>query len=287
MSSRTEHNNPKIRGSLDLTYHYEMLSDRARVSVFEQAIKSTCLGKRVLDCGCGTGIFSLIAARAGAEMVYGVDLDPEVLSIARDNVSNCGYHNIRLLEKDTRKLTLDDLDGFPVDVVICENLSTWQVTEPEISVLNHVNVNLISNPCTHLPQRVSNLLQPVESQFLFHELVELKHHYFQFTGTPAPLELGNSIVYNEVHFTDINLGHWFNKVCVEITRAGTLNSLRLTSPLVVHDGLEFTGSDTLMPPVIIPLDYPLPVQPGDRVEIEVCYHHLSQWSDVQASAKLV
>lgn len=32
-------------------------------------------GKRVLDCGCGTGILSIVAAKCGAHQVVGYDID--------------------------------------------------------------------------------------------------------------------------------------------------------------------------------------------------------------------
>ncbi len=56
--------------------HEDMLKDQVRTGSYMNA----CLknpeqfaGKVVLDIGCGTGILSIFAARAGAKHVYGVD----------------------------------------------------------------------------------------------------------------------------------------------------------------------------------------------------------------------
>ena len=43
-------------------------------------------GQKVLDVGCGTGVVSLTAARAGAQ-VQGVDLTPELVARARENAA--------------------------------------------------------------------------------------------------------------------------------------------------------------------------------------------------------
>lgn len=43
-------------------------------------------GRRILDIGCGSGILAIIAALLGAEMVLGVDTDPEAVKAASDNV---------------------------------------------------------------------------------------------------------------------------------------------------------------------------------------------------------
>lgn len=56
--------------------HEEMLKDEVRTRTYEMAImQNTHLfeGKTVLDVGCGTGILSMFAAKAGAKHVYGID----------------------------------------------------------------------------------------------------------------------------------------------------------------------------------------------------------------------
>lgn len=41
----------------------------------------------VIDYGCGSGVLALAAARLGASHVYAVDIDPQALEAARENVS--------------------------------------------------------------------------------------------------------------------------------------------------------------------------------------------------------
>eukprot|EP00808_Paulinella_micropora_P011783 g6190.t1 len=57
--------------------HEEMLKDEVRMDRYRRAIthnRHLFKGKVVLDVGCGTGILSMFAAKAGAKMVYGVDM---------------------------------------------------------------------------------------------------------------------------------------------------------------------------------------------------------------------
>lgn len=55
--------------------HEEMLKDEVRTLTYRNAIyhnKHLVKDKVVLDVGCGTGILSMFAARAGAKHVIGV-----------------------------------------------------------------------------------------------------------------------------------------------------------------------------------------------------------------------
>lgn len=56
--------------------HEEMLKDRVRTGAYMDACRKNekqFKDKIVLDIGCGTGILSIFAAKAGAKHVYGID----------------------------------------------------------------------------------------------------------------------------------------------------------------------------------------------------------------------
>jgi ubiquinone/menaquinone biosynthesis C-methylase UbiE len=55
--------------------------------VFEIVVREGDLtGRRVLDCGCGTGRLAQVLAETGIARVWGVDPEPEMLRVARSNV---------------------------------------------------------------------------------------------------------------------------------------------------------------------------------------------------------
>jgi len=56
--------------------HEEMLKDTTRTRAYQRAIEENpndFKDKIVLDIGCGTGILSIFAARAGAKHVYAIE----------------------------------------------------------------------------------------------------------------------------------------------------------------------------------------------------------------------
>jgi len=100
--------------------HEEMLKDEVRTLTYRNSMwhnKHLFKGKIVLDVGCGTGILSMFAAKAGAEHVYGVDMSG-IVEQARTIVSQNG-----LADKVTiirGKIEEIQLPVEKVDVIISE-----------------------------------------------------------------------------------------------------------------------------------------------------------------------
>jgi SAM-dependent methyltransferase len=76
--------------------HQEMLKDAVRTDAYRDAIERNAdffKGKSVLDVGCGTGILSMFAARAGAKRVVGVDMSSMAFK-AMENVKENGLEDV-------------------------------------------------------------------------------------------------------------------------------------------------------------------------------------------------
>nr|WP_294077138.1 50S ribosomal protein L11 methyltransferase [Prevotella sp. UBA5379] len=58
-------------------------------------------GKRVLDCGCGTGILGIAALKMGAEEAVGYDIDDWSVRNARHNAEINGIRNLKVLQGDS------------------------------------------------------------------------------------------------------------------------------------------------------------------------------------------
>ena len=55
---------PFVQAYSRFPIHRAMLQDSARVSAYSSALSAAVAGKTVLEVGCGTGILSLMAAKA-------------------------------------------------------------------------------------------------------------------------------------------------------------------------------------------------------------------------------
>jgi len=73
-------------------------------------------GKTVIDYGCGSGILAIAAAKLGAKVVFGVDIDEQALISARDNVRANG---VELILSSTA-----DQAPAPADIVLANILAS-------------------------------------------------------------------------------------------------------------------------------------------------------------------
>ena len=100
--------------------HREMLADNSRTCSYRTALEGSpdlLQGASVLDVGCGTGVLSLFAARAGARKVYAVDGSAEIADVARENVSRNGFAEaVDVIQGRMEGVTLPE----KVDVIVSE-----------------------------------------------------------------------------------------------------------------------------------------------------------------------
>merc|ERR1711935_842140 len=100
--------------------HEEMLKDEVRTLTYRNSIwhnKHLFKDKVVLDVGCGTGILSMFAAKAGASKVIGVDMSGIVESAKKIIEANGLSDKIEIIRGKVEEITLP---VEKVDVIISE-----------------------------------------------------------------------------------------------------------------------------------------------------------------------
>jgi protein arginine N-methyltransferase 1 len=86
-----------------------MIADRVRTGAYAEAIvRAVKPGDVVIEIGCGPGLFSLLACRAGAKRVYAIESNDSV-AFARELVVANGYANrIEILHGYSRRVSLPE-----------------------------------------------------------------------------------------------------------------------------------------------------------------------------------
>jgi 23S rRNA (cytosine1962-C5)-methyltransferase len=100
-----------------------------------QWLSQQCAGKRVLDLCCNTGGFAVYAAARGASEVIGIDIDPAVIEIAKQN-AYLNHVKPRFIQADIFPWLRDAAqNGEQFDVVILDPAKMTRDREQVITAL--------------------------------------------------------------------------------------------------------------------------------------------------------
>ena len=280
---RTAHHNPselEFQGRLRQSYHLEMVRDRQRVNAIRSAIDVVAdRSANFLELGCGSGLFTKYAAGKFAAAI-GVEGDPRMYDIAS---RHCGVSNGTsdgVLHGDALKME------FPIkfDVLLCEMLSTWLVTEPQVPVLRFARERFLNvSPKSIIPRRVINLFELGSFEF-GNDLVTLTVAIPQFTGVTPPTIITESKVANEIDFERGELPEEMTgSITIRALADCVVNAARLSSIIDLAPGVSFYSTDTLMPPIIAPVTPACRVLRGEELLFSYRYRHMTPIEEIRLS----
>lgn len=125
MKDTPDANKKEVESMFDsIAKHYDFLNRllsfgadiywrRKAIRIISEYLKPTY----ILDVACGTGDFSIEAAKLNPVKITGIDISEKMLDTGRDKISNKGLtHKIELLRGDSEKLPFDDKQ---FDLVMC------------------------------------------------------------------------------------------------------------------------------------------------------------------------
>ena len=166
-----EHQIRRLSAEMVPFWHIPMLNDVRRNDAFEAAIiaalNETGPDARVLDIGTGSGLLSMMAARAGAQSVTACEMVPIIADMARQIIADNGYSNsITVHTAPSTELRVGEHLDERADILVSEILSSDLLTEHVIDTFEDAHARLLKPDAIVIPRAASAIGCLVESQVL-------------------------------------------------------------------------------------------------------------------------
>jgi tetratricopeptide (TPR) repeat protein len=166
-----EHQIRRLNAEIVPFWHIPMLNDTRRNDAFEAAIMAALAeagpDARVLDIGTGSGLLSMMAARAGAKAVTACEMVPIIASMARRIIEDNGYAGaITVHTAASTALQIGTHLDERADILVSEILSSDLLTERVLDTFEDAHARLLKPGATVIPRAATAVGCLVESEVL-------------------------------------------------------------------------------------------------------------------------
>ncbi|XOV66433.1 MAG: tetratricopeptide repeat protein [Fluviicola sp.] len=136
------------------SWHFTMLADTSRNEAYDKAISAAVQpGHHVLDIGTGSGLLSMIAARAGAKEITAVEMEKDLADVARLVIADNNYQDhITVYERRSTALVVGKEMKERADMVVSEILDAGLLGEAVLPSLRHAWANLLKKDAICIPK---------------------------------------------------------------------------------------------------------------------------------------
>jgi predicted RNA methylase len=294
-----DHQIRRVSSALVPFWHIPMLNDAPRNDAFEKAIRMAIEAHggaaRVLDIGAGSGLLSMMAARAGAQSVVCCESVEIIADMAKTIIASNGYDDqIRVIPKNSRNLVVgEDLES-RADVLVSEILSSDLLSESVLSTFEDAIDRLVHEDATIIPRAITALGCVIESDVLAKYAFVDQVSGFDvspFTALAATrLPVHGKLTSWRRLSDDHDLIHLnlrtrrheatYQKVCLPITADGTAIGIMQWIRVDVAEGVEFSNppddyADGGWLQVVHTFSRPVEVRAGERFELLVGHDRTS------------
>jgi predicted O-methyltransferase YrrM len=274
-------------------WHFAMLNDvernEALVTAVERQVRP---GDYVLDIGAGSGLLSMLAAKAGAARVVSCEGNPLLAEIATQVIASHGLSDVvTVIPKPSSQLKIGtDLDR-RADVIVAEIVDCGLIGEGILPTLRHARQHLLTPDGRLLPQsarvfgslvmseavdalnRVSNVVG--FNVGLINSVATVGHFPVRLHTWPHTL-LSGSVELLSFNFAAGPLDDGIKKVCVEVTASGTAHGIAawfemdMGAQVTICNPPDNVGSHWMQ--AWIPFKVPIEVTKGTRVDVSLQWY---------------
>lgn len=269
-----------------LLAHGEMITDGPRIAAYSQALRDAIRpGTTVLDLGAGTGIFSLLACRFGAEHVYAIEPD-DILNVARELAAANGYS-----DRITFYQELSTAAHLPsrVDVVVSDLRGVLPLFETHIPAIIDARQRFLADGGRLIPQLDTmwvalaggpEIDRPLREPWLENEFgldLSAAHPFVSNVWRRVSLDREHLLCpaqrWATLDYRTIDRPHISGEVAWTLDRGATAHGLAVWFDATLDEGIGFSNAPgetkLIYGQTFFPWPTPLEVAAGDRVSVRL------------------
>ncbi|HUP60272.1 MAG TPA: 50S ribosomal protein L11 methyltransferase [Thermoanaerobaculia bacterium] len=274
-------------------YHRQLIADSPRSLAYRDALRRVVKsGDAVIDLGSGSGVLAFFAAEAGARRVYAIERGhmADAISLL---VSHLGFADrIEVRHQHSREVELPER----ASVLVSETLGSFGLEEQIISQTIDARARLLTEDATIIPRRVALWLVPVELPDLHERHVSWwSKPRYGFDLSPIRVFASNTLVTGDitaaaylarpariidVDLTTVTDPNVSGRASFEAERDGVLHGFGGWFDATLIEGITLANDEphaTCWAQVFLPLDEPVALTRGTRVEAELESHDGTAW----------
>ncbi len=270
-------------------WHFRMMNDEVRNRAYDLALRRYVTpDSLVLDIGCGAGLLSMMAARAGARQVYACELAELMAHQARRIIARNGFdEQITVINKISNRLEVGRDLPTRADVIVAEVFDTGLLGEQALRTFAHAREHLLKPGGVVLPLSASVQAVLIESELLHKEVVasrccgfdvgilnEFTPPYFQARLDAFPHRvLGPDLTVGGYHFGTGEDSLESDTIGFTVTRGGTCHGVGFWFTLDFGDDIRMsTGPENrwnCWMQAVSAFDEPVELSPGDCLAVRI------------------
>lgn len=246
-------------------YYKVMETDAKRVGAYINAFKKYNYLKDAVVCEAGVGTLALTKHYLPyVKKAYLIENNPNLTDFIKDELHKNGWADkVEFIAGDAMKIELPE----KVDYVIGELMSIYCANEYQVQIFKHLR-KFLKPEGKLIPERIVNLAQLTHAEFENGH----KHYPLLFTRHWPELLSTQEIINTTDLYTEEEL-RIQTQTDFTAYLSGRANSILMHSLIELADGINFTGTDSLMPPTVTMLREEVRLKAGSKMTLYSDYHY--------------
>lgn len=276
-----------------LNFHQMLLRDSVRMNLYRKAIFETVRkGDVVMDLGCGTGILSFLACKAGASRVYAIE-QGAVIELAKELSLKNGFgDSIVFIQGHSKKVSLPE----KADVILTETISNFGLEQELISCLIDARRRLLKKTGRMIPQAITLLAALAQAPKIYEGIDWWSKQPGGFDFSPLrPLAINNfyqkvidprsllspAVEISTTDFRKVSSPHISSNRSLTCVKQGIVHGIAgwfsaELSPHVILSN-EPPRKTSCWSHVFFPISEPLAVRPGQKIRVSFSGYDGQAW----------